>query len=157
MLLLNLPDFVTHNVGTSDFTISKNRDLSLIGSYTVTMRSFIQIPDDYSKSSHTVMFSEYEFVILIEPCLISTYTDTTTISRIVYNIGSLTITDGLYVFDEDPVCNYPETVTLTNLPSFVTHNEASSDFTIPQTGDLSLLGEYTVTIKSEICVPDDHT
>ena len=96
-------------------------------------------------------------MILIEPCLVNSYTDTTKIDKIIYNIGALTITDGLYVFDEDPVCNYPENVTLTNLPSFVTHNEASSDFTIPQTGDLSLLGEYTVTIKSAICVPDDHT
>ena len=69
----------------------------------------------------------------------------------------MTLTDGLYVFDEDPVCNYPEIVTLTNLPAFVTHNEGSSDFTVPQTGDLSLLGEYPVTIKSEICVPDDYT
>ena len=77
------------------------------------------------------MFVEYDFVILIEPCLVNTYTDTNTISRIVYNIGSLTLTDGLYVFDEDPICNYPETVTLTNLPNFVSHNEGSSDFTIP--------------------------
>ena len=58
------------------------------------------------------------------------------------------MTDGFYEFDEDPVCNYPETVTLTNLPNFVIHNEESSDFTIPQTGDLSLLGQYTVTIRS---------
>ena len=103
------------------------------------------------------MFVEYDFTILIEPCLVSIYTDTITITRIVYKIGALALTDGFYVFDEDPVCNYPETVTLTNLPSFATHNEDSSDFTIPQTGDLSLLGEYPVRIRSEICVPDDHT
>ena len=103
------------------------------------------------------MFSEYDFIILIEPCLVNTYTDTTTITRIVYNIGAKDFTDGLYVFDEDPVCNYPETVTLTNLPNFAIHNEGSSDFTIPQIGDLSLLGEYPVTIRSKICVPDDHT
>ena len=108
-------------------------------------------------ASYTTMFAEYDFVILIEPCLVSTYTDTTTITQIVYNIGAFDLTDGLYVFDEDPVCNYPETVTLTDLPVFVTHNLDSSDFTIPQNGDLSLLGEYTVNIKSEICVPDDYT
>ena len=103
------------------------------------------------------MFVEYEFKILIEPCIVSTYTATTSITQIVYNIGALEKTDGLYTFDEDPVCNYPETITLTNMPVFVTHNESTSDFKIPQTSDLSLLGEYTVTIKSEICVPDDHT
>ena len=44
-----------------------------------------------------------------------------------------------------------------NLPPFVDHNEPSSDFTIPQNGDLSLLGEYIVTMNSKICVPDDYS
>ena len=61
------------------------------------------------------------------------------------------------MFDEDPVCNYPETVTLTNLPSFVVHNEPSSDFTIEKNTDLGIIGGYTATIYSEIKVPDDHT
>jgi len=155
--LTGLPAFVTHNEPTSDFTIEQNTDLSLIGSYPVTLRSEIQIPDDFTMTSFTTMFVEYEFTILIEPCLVTTYQPTTKITEIVYNIGALEMTDGLYVFDEDPVCNYSETVTLTDLPTFATHNEASSDFTIPQTGDLDLLGEYTVKIRSEICVPDDHT
>ena len=67
------------------------------------------------------------------------------------------MTDGNYIFDEDPVCNYPEIVTVTNLPSFAKHNEATSDFTIPQNNDLDLIGEYTVTLRSEIQVPDDYT
>ena len=67
------------------------------------------------------------------------------------------MTDGHYIFDEDPVCNYPEIVTVTNLPNFANHNEPSSDFTIPQNSDLDLIGEYTVTLKSEIHVPDDHS
>jgi len=76
---------------------------------------------------------------------------------ITYNIGAPDLTDGLYVFDEDPFCNYPETVTVTNLPTFATHNTGSIDFTIPQTSDLNLMGEYIVTINSQICVPDDYT
>lgn len=83
--------------------------------------------------------------------------DTTTVTVINYNIGAPDLTDGLYVFDEDPICNYPETVTVTNLPDFMIHNEAASDFTVTQVTDKSLLGEYTVTLKSEICVPDDYT
>ena len=59
--------------------------------------------------------------------------------------------------DEDPVCNYPETVTVTNLPAFAVHNEPTSDFTIAQNNDLGLIGEYVVTLRSEISVPDDHT
>ena len=115
---MNLPDFVTHNEDSSDFTIPLNRDLSLIGSYTVTIRSEIQIPDNYTKTSHTTMFAEYDIIILIEPCLVDKYEDTTTVYVISYNVGAPDLTDGYYVFDESPTCNYPETVTLTNLPDF---------------------------------------
>ena len=108
-------------------------------------------------TSYTPMIVEYDFVILIQPCLVNTYTDTTTVSVIEYNIGAPQVTDGFYVFDEDPVCNYPETVTIINLPNFASHSEPSSDFTIPQNSDLNLIGAYTVTIKSEIQVPDDYT
>lgn len=45
---------------------------------------------------------------------------------------------------------------MTNLPAFATHNEASADFTIPQTFDLSLVGIYTVTVRGEIVVPNDE-
>ena len=55
------------------------------------------------------------------------------------------------------MCNYPETVTLTDMPSWVTHNTVSDDFTIPLNTDLSLIGEHVVTIKSEIFVPTDYT
>ena len=103
------------------------------------------------------MEDEYEFSIFVAACLVTDYTATTVVTRIEYVIGSSTLTDGFYEFMENPDCGYPETVTLTGLPTFVTHNENNSDFTIPQTSDLSLLGEYPVTIRSEICVPDDHT
>jgi hypothetical protein len=74
-----------------------------------------------------------------------------------YNVGAPSLTSPKYTFDESPPCLYPETVTLTNLPSFVTHNLATSDFTIPQTFDLALIGEYKVHIRSEISIPDDYT
>ena len=48
-------------------------------------------------------------------------------------------------------------MSLTNLPAFVTHREASSDFTIAHNLDLSILGLYTVTIEGRISVPDDYT
>ena len=155
--LTNLPAFVTHNEFTSDFTIPKNSDLSIIGSYTVGLRSEIQIPNDFTMTSFTTLFVEYDFTIYTEPCLVNKYVDTTTVTKIRYNIGDPELKDGLYVFDEDPFCGYPETVTVTNLPIFVNHNEPSSDFTIPQNNDLSLLGEYIVILHSEICVPDDYT
>lgn len=69
---------------------------------------------------------------------------------IVYNVGAPDLIDGLYVFDEDPVCNYPETVTVTNLPVFAVHNEADSNFKIAQNHDLDIIGGYFVTLRSEI-------
>ena len=119
---VDLPFFVSHNEVTSDLTIFQNLYLNLIGSYTVTIRSEIQIPDDFTLSSFTTMFVEYEFLILIEPCLVSKYSATILLTEIVHNIGAVQKTDGFYAFAEDPICNYMEKVTLTNLPSFIIHN-----------------------------------
>ena len=124
--LTDLPTFVIHNGPSSDdFTVPQTNDLNLIGSYTVTIRSEICVPDDHTQASCTPMFAEYEFTVLMEPCLVSTYKATTKITVIVYNVNQATLTDGRYVFDEDPICGYPETVTVTDLPSFATHNELS--------------------------------
>ena len=81
-----------------------------------------------------MMFVEYDFIVFIEPCLVSTYTATLEVADISYNIGAPDLLNvGPYVFDENPVCNYPELVTLTNLPVFVTHNAPiSDDFTVLQ-------------------------
>ena len=51
----NLPAFVTHNEGTSDFTIAKNSDSDLIGEYTVTVHSEIRVPNDYTQTSFTTI------------------------------------------------------------------------------------------------------
>ena len=157
--ITGLPNFVTHNEGTSDFNIPKISDLDLIGEYTVTIRSEIEVPDDATSGTTTTKFVEYEFTVLIQPCIVNTYTATLEVANISYNIGAPDLLNvGPYVFDEDPVCNYPEIVTLTDLPVFVTHNApASDDFTVLQNSDLSLIGSYVVTIRSEISVPDDHT
>ena len=157
--LTDLPAFITHNEGSSDFTLPKNTDLSLIGSYPVTIRSEIQVPDDATLTTFSTKFVEYQFTIFIEPCIVNMYSATIEAADISYNVGAPEILNtSPYVFDEDPVCNYPETVTLTDLPVFVTHNApASDDFTVPLNSDLSIIGSYTVTIRSEIEVPDDYT
>ena len=156
--LTNLPGFALHNAPTTDdFSIPKTPDLALIGVYTVTIRSEIQVPDDHTKSSFTTIFAEHDFDIFMEPCIVNRYEATVVVPTIVYNVNQSTLTTGYYQFDEVPVCGYPEAVTVTNLPSFANHNEPDSDFTIPQNNDLSLIGSYTVTIRSEIQVPDDYT
>ena len=87
----------------------------------------------------------------------NTYLSTLNAGPITYRVGDPALTDGPYEFTEDPVCSYPETVALTNLPGWAQHNEGTSDFTIPKTGDLSIIGEHVVTILGEILVPDDYT
>jgi len=72
-------------------------------------------------------------------------------------IGDPTLYSPKYNFTQTPLCNYPETVTVTDLPAFAFHNVNSSKFEIPQTENLTLDGIYTVTLRSEIQVPTDYT
>ena len=123
----------------------------------VTIKSEICIPDDFTQGTCTVMLSEHDFTVFMEPCLVKNYEVTSKVDIIIYNVNQATLIDGSYIFDENPVCNYPEAVTVTNLPTFATHNEFSSDFTISKTNDLGLIGEYTVNLCSEIDVPDDYS
>ena len=94
---------------------------------------------------------EYDFKIVMQPCIVNTYIDTQQVGNISYNIGAPSMLDiGKYIFDEDPVCNYPETVTLTNLPVFVTHKEPTSNYDLPKNINLDIIGSYVVTLRSEI-------
>ncbi len=156
--LTDLPAFVTHNAPASDdFDLGETSDLSLIGAYKVTLRSQIEVPTDHTQTDFTTLFAVHDFFVFMEPCIVNTYTASTVVSVIVYNVNQADLTAGFYSFDEDPVCNYPETVTVTDLPAFAVHNEPTSDFTIPQNNDLGLIGEYTVTLRSQIEVPTDYT
>lgn len=153
----NLPAWAVHNDGAADFTIPSTSDLSLIGEYIVTLKSEICTPDDFTGTTCTPLIAEYEFPIYMEPCIVTSYFDSETVGIIEYFIGASAITDGSYAFTQDQACGYPETVTVTNLPAWAVHNEANADFIVPFTDDLSRLGEYIVTINSQICVPDDYT
>ena len=122
-----------------------------MGEYTVNIRSEICIPDDHTGLTCTIMAVEYDFLVIMEPCIVNSYSDTLQVGNISYNIGAPSLINvGQYIFDEDPICNYPETVTITGLPEFIDHNESTSDFTLIINSNLDLIGEYTATIKSEI-------
>ena len=56
------------------------------------------------------------------------------------------MTAGYYEFEQTPACGYDQSITVADLPIFATHNAGSLDFTIPQTSDGGLTGEYTVTV-----------
>ena len=101
------------------------------------------------------MSLEEEITVMVNPCQVNDYTLTSAVDSIEYEIGSARLTDGFYIFDENPYCNYQETVTVTNMPEFMTHDEINSEFTISIVTDLSKIGSYVITIKSEIQIPDD--
>ena len=61
--------------------------MDLIGAYTVTIRSEIQVPGDHTKTTFTPMFAEHDFIVYMEPCLITSYESTTTVTLIVYNVN----------------------------------------------------------------------
>ena len=128
--MTNTPSFVTHNTGNADFTIPETSDLNLIGEYTVTLRSEISVPDDANKSSFSVIFNEYDFVIRVEPCTVDSYIDTLRVTTIEYYLGEPSLTGGSYAFEQVPMCGYDETITVTNLPIFAYHNPSTQDFTI---------------------------
>lgn len=93
---------------------------------------------------------DYDFTVYIEPCVVTDYVASLQVIEIRYALNTPTLTDGSYVFDEQPFCGYAETVTFMNLPALVTHNLATSDFTIQKTNDPSIVGFYIVNIKSSI-------
>ena len=124
--LAGLPSFVTHNVATSDFTVPLKGDLSLIGEYVVNIKSSICVPNDYTKSLCTTMTVNYNFKVIVEACIVTSFKDTLTVATITYALGSPTLANvSSYEFTEFPDCGYPKTVSLTNLPAFVSHNSVS--------------------------------
>ena len=153
----NLPSFAQHNKETKDFTIARTNDLGLIGEYTVTLRSEIQIPDDHTGATFSQKMVQYDFIIQVEECTVEAFKKDKVIELISYHINSPALKSQVYSFVETPACQYPQNVIINNLPSFVTHNADTRDFTIPQIGDHSILGQYIVTLRSEISIPDDFT
>ena len=104
--------------------ILETEDASLIGAYTVTLRSEISFPDDYTLATFTTMTDQYDFTIYIEPCKITNFEATIVVPTLTYQLNSNAVTSNYYLFEQTPaVCNYPQTVTTENLPDFVTHNE----------------------------------
>ena len=112
---------------------------------------------DYTLTTKETLQAKFDFTIFIEPCAISSYFASPDITLIEYFIGDSSLTDGDYGFTQDPACGYDETITVTGLPSFVTHEETDKNFKITSTSDLNLIGVYPVTIKSVILVPTDST
>lgn len=97
-----------------------------------------------------------DFRVLIEPCGVDSFAESLKPAMIEYRVGQASLTGGNYVFVQTPACGYQQTVTVSNLPVFMTHNAVSADFTVPLTNDQKLIGEYKVTIKAQVQIPEDH-
>ena len=122
----------------------------------MNIKSEISVPDDHTLTGFTIYEVDYDFLVIIDPCVVDSYTATFVAADIIYDLGAPTLENvSYYEFEQSPNCGYPETVTLTDLPTFVTQNIADADFTVPFNSDLSLIGQYPVTIRSEIQVPVD--
>ena len=66
------------------------------------------------------MSKEYDFIVVMQPCTISTFTADQEVGDISYNIGADSLLNvGKYIFGQDPDCGYPETITITGLPDFL--------------------------------------
>ena len=66
------------------------------------------------------------------------------------------MTSNTYSFQASAQCNSDAlTISVTNLPNFMIHNKASSDFTINRVDNTNLIGTYTVSITCSLQVIDD--
>ena len=106
--------------------------MSQVGTYTVTLTVSITFPENYQPTSPTITISdEIEFELQVNPCFVNSYTiSSAAINPVSYSLRNPEISFGPYGFQQSPDCGYAETVTFDNLPSIVTHNSGSQDFTI---------------------------
>jgi len=70
------PTWITHNTGPRDFTVPSTNDNSAAGEYVINIRNEILVPDSAEKASFTPLIVDYDFSIFINPCAVSTYTET---------------------------------------------------------------------------------
>ena len=69
--MIDLPEFVTHNVVTKDFTVQTS-DLAHVGSFTVIVEATIEAPADYLNSSTDIFKAQASFVLTIDATCVTT-------------------------------------------------------------------------------------
>ena len=96
-----------------------------------------------------------DFTVTVNPCQVIDFSLDAPLSDINYVTGDSEVPSDSYSFTSTPSCGYPVTVEITDLPSFVTHDESGSKFMIFE--DTGLSGTFTVSGYGQISVPDDFT
>lgn len=69
-------------------------DISLIGSYQVTIRADLEVPDDNTLTTYSFITVEQTFTIFVQPCEVTDYQSTLTVAQISYFIRDPSLTDG---------------------------------------------------------------
>ena len=91
----------------------------------------------------------------MEPCKISSFTGIPIVTDVFYTVGQPDLKSGKYGFVQDPNCLYPQTLSITGMPTFATSNTATFDFTVLFMAANTDAGVYTVRIQNSISVPKD--
>ena len=124
--ITEVPWFVSHDKSSFSFTVPYMSVNDSVGAYSVRIRNSISVPNDATKVSSTPYEVDYTLKIYISPCAVKSYTQTRTVGIITYPISSPTLTSPSYLFSQSPDCDYSQTITVTGLPSFMTHNTATA-------------------------------
>ena len=75
------------------------------------------------------MLSTYDFLVIVEPCVVDSYDILMRANPITNNVRATGITGASpFSFVQSPNCGYTETVEVTNLPVFLQYNSATQDF-----------------------------
>lgn len=131
-----------------------------IGIYNVKMN----IGQDVNDSSQgfdlpfrgTVETSSYDFVVIVNPCTITNVVRSSSVEDIEITVNDPEYISGPYQFDQQPACGYQVDLVVLDMPSFMTHDPAFSEFKV-QTSDANDVGIYTVRVRYTIQVPTDAT
>ena len=118
----------------SRLVIPHSNDQSMIGSYSVTLRSEVDTLAP-GGTERVKLFVEETIEVKVLPCIVNTFAADLRINDLSYHLGDDGRTLGPYSFVQTPGCDYKETVTVQGLPEWITHNEADKTFTIPNTND----------------------
>ena len=86
-----VPTHINHDPTGQDFTVPATSDLSLIGSYPITVRAELSFPSDHTKTSTTVIDNQFDFTVFLTPCTITDYVDTQKVNTIRYALGEPTL------------------------------------------------------------------
>jgi len=122
---------------------------SMIGLYTIDVQ--------VSLKEHPDVKLVALLTIIINPCQVSSFTGSASVSSLDYLLGGETETNFDLDFVQVNACGYAQKLTFIDLPDFMTFSIITKEFTI-FTDDLDDTGtQYSLTVINTIEVPKDYT